>query len=291
MSGAWTHEYAFPIPGSPERLFAALTTKEQLEGWFAEHVRIDSREGGDFRFWGRHTLGTPSEGEAGGTITRFEADRAFGFEWELFGAPSTVLLELTPETTDHGPATRVAVRHSFETMFEGPRNEEMVDDWWRFNLGNLMAFTTDHGDVLRVDFGDPSPEIRIVTHIDAPPGRVFRALTEPAALNQWMAKDATVELREGGVWDLGWPAPEGYTGPNMRILELIPDRKLTVLWPDWRGDNSVPHQTVTWELEPTEDGTRVTLIHAGFVRAVDVSDFPFGWGYFLSQLKPVAEGL
>jgi hypothetical protein len=30
---------------------------------------------------------------------------------------------------------------------------------------------------------------------------------------------------------------------------------------------------------------------AGFVRAVDVSDFPFGWGYFLSQLKPVAEEL
>jgi hypothetical protein len=30
---------------------------------------------------------------------------------------------------------------------------------------------------------------------------------------------------------------------------------------------------------------------AGFVRAADVSDFPFGWGYFLSRLKPVADGL
>ena len=28
-----------------------------------------------------------------------------------------------------------------------------------------------------------------------------------------------------------------------------------VLWPDWRGDNPMPHQTVTWELEATEVGT------------------------------------
>lgn len=291
MSGEWTHEYSFPIPAEPGRLFDALTRAEELQGWFAEHVRIDGRAGGDFRFWGRHTLGTPGEGEAGGAITDFHPGERFGFEWELFGAPSRVRIDLTPEETDHGPATRVAIRHTFDRLFEGPRNQEMVDDWWRFNLGNLMAWTTDHGDVLRVDFADPSPEIRISMHMKAPPEKVFRALTEPAALNQWMAKDAKVELREGGSFDLGWGAPEGYTGPGMEIVELVPNRKLTITWPDWRGDTSVPVQTVTWELEPAEDGTRVTLIHAGFIRAVDVSDYPFGWGHFLTQMKGVAEGL
>ena len=29
----------------------------------------------------------------------------------------------------------------------------------------------------------------------------------------------------------------------------------------------------------------------GFVRTVDVSDFPFGWGYFVSPLRPVAQAL
>lgn len=291
MSEAWTYEHSFPIPGGPGRLFAALTEREQLEKWFAEYVRIDPRPGGVFRFWGRYTLTTPGEGEAGGAITAFEPDRRFGFEWTLLGAPSTVTLDLTPEETEHGPATRVAVRHVFPELFEGPRNQEMVDDWWRFNLGNLMAFATEHGEVLRLDFSDPSPEIRITHFMAAPPATVFRALTEPGALNQWLAADATVDLREGGAFDLGWPAPEGSTGPAMQILELVQDRRLTITWPDWRGDASVPAQTVTWELQPTEGGTRVTLIHAGFVRAVDVSDYPFGWGHFLNQLKPVAEGL
>ncbi|MGD2069325.1 MAG: SRPBCC family protein [Gemmatimonadota bacterium] len=291
MTDGWTYEYSYPIPGEAARLFAALTREEELERWFAEHARIDAREGGDFAFWGRHTVGTPAEGEAGGTITAFEPDRQFGFEWEMLGAPSTVTIDLTPEETKRGPATRVAIRQEFERMFERPRAREMVDDWWRFNVGNLMAHTAEGRDVLRVDFDDPSPEIRLSMHMKAPPEKVFRALTEPEALNRWMGKDASVDLREGGAWDLGWPAPEGYEGPGMTIVELVPDRKLSITWPDWRGDTSVPTQTVTWELEPAEDGTLVTLTHAGFVRAVDLSDYPFGWGHFLGQLKDVAESL
>ena len=46
MSEAWTYEHAYPIPTSPERLFAVLTEREDLERWFAEHVRIDRRPGG-----------------------------------------------------------------------------------------------------------------------------------------------------------------------------------------------------------------------------------------------------
>ncbi|MDT8367843.1 MAG: hypothetical protein RQ745_01455 [Longimicrobiales bacterium] len=64
-----------------------------------------------------------------------------------------------------------------------------------------------------------------------------------------------------------------------------------ISWPDWRGDTSVPIQSVTWLLEPEGEGTKVTLIHAGFVRAVDLSDYPFGWGDFLGRFKEVAEAL
>jgi uncharacterized protein YndB with AHSA1/START domain len=74
-------------------------------------------------------------------------------------------------------------------------------------------------------------------------------------------------------------------------LELVPNEKLVISWPDWRGDTSVPEQSITWLLEPSGEGTRVTVIHSGFVRTVDLSDYPFGWGYFLGRLKDVAEGL
>lgn len=77
----------------------------------------------------------------------------------------------------------------------------------------------------------------------------------------------------------------------MEILELIPNEKIAFSWPDWRGDTSVPVQSVSWMLEPEGEGTKVTLIHSGFVRTVDLSDYPFGWGHFMDKLKAVAEEL
>ena len=291
MTDPWSYEYSFPIPADADALFAALTTATTLEQWFAEHVRVDASVGGELSFWGRHTVGTPEEGEAGGVISELEEDSLLAFQWTMYGVPSTVRFLLTPEETDQGTATRVTIQHELEGVPDMPRPKELVDDWWRYNLGNLMAHVTSHGEVMRVDFADTSPEVRLSMHVEAPPAKVFRALIEPECLNQWMAKDASVEPRVGGSWDLGWTPPEERTGPGMEILELIPDEKLTVSWPDWRGDTSVPTQSVTWELEEVDGGTQVTLIHSGFVRAVDVSDYPFGWGHFLGQLKGVAEKL
>lgn len=291
MSDAWTYEHSFPIAADADALFSALTEEEELEQWFAEHASVDAREGGHLEFWGRHTVGTPEKGEAGGSITDFEAGERLAFEWKLFGVSSTVRFTLAPEETERGPATRVTVGHDFEGIFDMPRPKELVDDWWRLCLGNLMAHATSHGEVMRVDFADAGPEIRLSMLVQAPPDKVFRALTEPECLNQWMAKDASVDLKVGGSWDLGWEAPGGYTGPGMEILELVTNQKLTVSWPDWRGDAAVPPQAVTWLLEPSDGGTRVTLIHSGFVRAVDLSDYPFGWGHFMGKMKGVAEKL
>lgn len=293
MSEAWTYEYAYPIPAAADRIFYALTSAEELERWFAEHARVELEPGGAYRFWGRHTVGTPSEDEATGTVVSVEQDAALVFDWPLMGVPGRVTISLTPEETKKGPATRVAVEHTLERLVDRPRPKELVEDWWRFTLGNLTAHTTGRGDVMRVDFADESPEVKVVVHMKAPPEKVYRALTEPELLNRWMAKDASVDLRVGGDFDLGWRAPPGteYSEQGMEILELVPNRKLTISWPDWRGDPSVPTQSVTWLLEPDGDGTRVTLIHSGFVRTVDLSDFPFGWGHFLGKLTQVAESL
>jgi len=221
-------------------------------------------------------------------ITDIDAGRSLSFEWTLLGAPSRVTLTLEPDEQDGAPVTNVSVAHVFGRLPDGPRPKELVDDWWRFTLGNLMAHAAGAGEVLWVDFGDPSPEIHLSMFMEATPERVFRALTEPAQLDRWMAKDARVDLREGGRYDLGF-APEGYDGPMMSVLDFEPNRRLTISWPDWRGDRAVPVQTVTWLLEPEGTGTRVTLVHAGFVRAVDLSDYPFGWGYFLRRLRGMLE--
>jgi uncharacterized protein YndB with AHSA1/START domain len=74
------------------------------------------------------------------------------------------------------------------------------------------------------------------------------------------------------------------------ILEFVENERLAISWPDWRGDKDVPSQRVRWILKTEGNGTRVDFTHDGFVRAVDMSDYPFGWGYFLSRIAQIAEG-
>jgi uncharacterized protein YndB with AHSA1/START domain len=149
------------------------------------------------------------------------------------------------------------------------------------------------GRVLLPDFTDASPEIRLSIDIDAPRERVFDALMKPELLNKWVASAAAVEPRVGGRYSYGWSYPMGgvtVEGGPTRILELIENEKLVIDWPDWRGDATVPTQRITWLLETVGPQTRVTLIHSGFVRAADISDYPFGWSDFAGRLKLVAEG-
>lgn len=292
MTDGWSHDFAYPIPAPAARLFEALTTQDELERWFAEHARVEPRVGGAFRFWGRHTVGTPAERDAKGTLSAFEPPTRLAFDWEVCGVPSRVTITLTPEETGQGPGTRVAVRHDLQGALDRPRPKELIDDWWRFTLGNLTAHATGSAQVLRPDFADPSPEILLSMTVDAPPEAVFQALTDPEALREWMGAPApVVEPRVGGRYELGWRYEvEGkeVAGGPMKILDIVPNELLVVSWPDWRGDQSVPTQSITWRLEPDGTGTRVTLTHAGFIRTVDFSDYPFGWSHFMSEMARVA---
>jgi uncharacterized protein YndB with AHSA1/START domain len=123
---------------------------------------------------------------------------------------------------------------------------------------------------------------------------VFRALLDPALLDAWTFGKASVERRVGGRYSYGWVYEhDGRTveGGPTRILEMEENVRLVTDWPDWRGDAANGGQKITWLLEDDGEGTRLTLIHDGFARASDISDFPFGWNGFLGLIKQaVAEG-
>ena len=174
----------------------------------------------------------------------------------------------------------------------GRRAKELVDDHWKFTLGNLVAHLAGGAGIVRPDYTDPAPTVRLTIIIAASPEAVFRALIEPEQINRWFGTtSAIVEPMVGGRYDLQWQykvdGEEVHGGPT-KILELVPDRKLVLDWPDWRGDTTVTGQSITWLLEPVVGGTEVTLIHAGFTRTADISDYPFGWVWFLDELKKAA---
>ena len=281
-----THTHSITLDATPGRVFDALTAPEDLKVWFAEHIDIEPRLHGHFRFWGRHTYETPGPAEANSVIREFELGQRIAFDWPLAGREAVARLDVEPE----GEKTKLTITHTFKRAPAMDRAAEMVDDLWRLLLGALMCHLMG-APVQLPDFTQTEQVVESSIFIDAPRSTVFRAFTDPAMLNQWIAKDAKVDL-DAGTLDFGWSYEnDGKTvvPPPMRILEIEQDRKFVTNWPDWRGDKNVPDQRVTWRLEDEGSGTRLTLLHDGFIRPTDISDYPFGWSYFLSQIKALAE--
>ncbi|MET0620367.1 MAG: SRPBCC family protein [Thermoanaerobaculia bacterium] len=292
---SWTHTYRVTLAAEPERVFRALTDSGELRQWFAEHAEMAPPPGGQLRFWGRYTYGVPSREEGDHPITRFEPGRALAFRWRFEGADSEVVLELAAEPAkDAGgpPATALSLAQTFAAKPAAPYAEELVEDHWRLVLGNLDAHLRGGEGVVRPDYTDPNPEIRLSIVIDAPRERVFRALVEPEALNRWIASAASVEPRVGGAYTYGWKYKHGgrdVEGGPTKILDFVENERIVTDWPDWRGDESRGRTRVAWILESVGAKTRVTLVHSGFSRLADIGDYPFGWGGFLEQLKGEVE--
>jgi uncharacterized protein YndB with AHSA1/START domain len=287
---SWTHEARFTLPAPPGRVFEALTRPEELARWFAEHVEVEP--GRALRFWGKHTYGAPGSAREAGEhrITRFDPDRALAFEWRFEGQDSEVAMELS-EATEAGQSA-LALRHAFPAKPALPWAEELVDDLWRLHMGNLDAHLRGGAGIVLPDYTDPSPEIRVSILIDAPRERVFRALLDPAALNAWIASAAVVEPQAGGTYSYGWKYAHGgrdVEGGPTKILDLVENERLVTDWTDWRGQNERGMTRVAWLLETVGKKTKVTLVHGGFSRAADMSDYPFGWGEFLGRLRGVVE--
>ncbi len=285
----YIHEFTWTAPASTENTFQALTDPSVLQKWFAEHVEVEGKEGGTFRFWGKHTIETPTKAQASQKITSYDPPNCFGFTWPLLGIESTVTFAL-----DAGAdGTTISGRHSFAEAPTGVRVKELIDDLWRLHGGNFVTYLKGGDGFLLPDYNDPDPEIRQSILIEAPREAVFAALITPEMMAEWIwAENAVVEPHLGGKYSYGWRYEVGghnVAGGPTKILEYIENEKLVTDWPDWRGDSSVPVQTITWLLADEGDYTRVTVIHSGFTRPSDISDYPFGWDGFISKLKNTVE--
>jgi uncharacterized protein YndB with AHSA1/START domain len=93
-----------------------------------------------------------------------------------------------------------------------------------------------------------------------PPEKVWRALTEPALLAEWLLPVFDLELEPGAAFLFKTQAYPGWDGTvNCRFIEIEPHRKLSYTW-------NVPflETVVTFTLTPTAAGTRLDLLQSGF---------------------------
>ncbi len=117
-----------------------------------------------------------------------------------------------------------------------------------------------------------------------PPERVWRALTDPQAMADWLMQCPGFAPKVGHKFRFTAKPQPGWRGfVDCEVLECDPPRRLSY---SWDGDPKMKPTTVTWTLAPTAEGTRLVLEHAGFegVRAVLVSFIlGSGWKKMLDQ--------
>lgn len=137
--------------------------------------------------------------------------------------------------------------------------------------------------------------------IQAPPDRVFKALTNAEELSNWFQVRIEGPITAGGeVWMTSvHPEHAGQRWP-VRIVELTAPRRVVWQWHPGqvepkRDYSRDPQTTVTFTLEPSERGTRVSVSETGFDaialerRAKVYQDNSQGWSEVLVWLQKYVE--
>jgi uncharacterized protein YndB with AHSA1/START domain len=98
---------------------------------------------------------------------------------------------------------------------------------------------------------------------DSTPDEVWKALTDPVALSEWLMPVEGFAPLVGQRFLFRTKPMPGWDGTvACEVLEVDRPRRLAYTWKG--GGNAIPATTVTWILEPTRDGTLVRLEHTGF---------------------------
>jgi uncharacterized protein YndB with AHSA1/START domain len=95
-----------------------------------------------------------------------------------------------------------------------------------------------------------------------PPAKVWRAITEPALLAEWLLPVFDFNLKHGAEFQFRTQPQPGWDGTvNCRIIEIDEPRSLSYAWVV--GDGWLD-TIVRFTLTPTATGTLLTLVQSGF---------------------------
>jgi uncharacterized protein YndB with AHSA1/START domain len=262
------------LAATPQQVFHAISHSDELVSWFAEHASVSQAEE-RYDFWGYLTPESPSSAEGRHRLLSCETDSSISFSWPLRSAETTVSFTLEPE----GQATLLRLVH--EGLPTRKRGQSSLTDFWELSLENLRGWVERRVVGARCDFsGEMYGDVHLEVEIEAPPAAVFHALMTPEELDRFFATRAVVEPHIGGLYDFGW----GDGGP-VKILDLAQDAKLAYSW----HYATEPPTIVTWTLENSGGGTRLTLVHSGFEPQTWTEEYHCGWLNCANRLKFLVE--
>ena len=115
--------------------------------------------------------------------------------------------------------------------------------------------------------------------ISWPPEKIWRALTQPHLIEEWLMKnDFKPVVGHGFNLRADWGAVD------CRVLAVEPNKTLSYTW-GAHGLESV----VTWTLTPTSTGTRLRMEQSGFRpdQPQNYQGAKYGWQRFFANLEQV----
>ncbi|MFC3182412.1 SRPBCC family protein [Cypionkella sinensis] len=130
-----------------------------------------------------------------------------------------------------------------------------------------------------------------VTYIASTPEKVFAAITRPEMARQYWGHENISDWTVGADWQHvrdNDARPVEIVG---KVLEVSAPHRLVISWAGAsQADNPDSYSRVTFEVEPHENGVRLTVSHdeleVGSTMAAGVTK---GWPWVLSSLKSYLE--
>ena len=129
------------------------------------------------------------------------------------------------------------------------------------------------------------------------PETLWRILTSGELMGRWMMKPTGFAPVEGTRFTFQTTPAGAWDGTiNCQVLEVVPNRRFAYSWAGGhdgnKGYGSRLDTTVTWLLSQVESGTRLRLVHAGFVMPTNETAFKNmseGWGKVVPSLSAIAD--
>ncbi len=130
--------------------------------------------------------------------------------------------------------------------------------------------------------------------IEAPPERVFKALSSDEIVQWWGDSSMyhttawSADLRVGGAWRADGKAADGSAySVSGEYLEVESPKRLVQTWKPDRAPG--PATRVSYILEPIGTGTRVTVRHEGFSDRAACESHTAGWERVLQWLSTYSQ--
>ena len=142
---------------------------------------------------------------------------------------------------------------------------------------------------------DTSLEVEDSILINASPTKIWKALTDPALIKEYLFGTETItdwkvgsDLTFQGEWEGQAYKDKGH------ILESTPEKLLSYdYWSGFSGMEDIPenYSTITYTLEETGDNIRLRVSQKGFAKKENQEHSERGWRQVLEKIKEIAEAL